>query len=533
MGISQLTGSYIVTVENEPSLVTCPFELEVSAAATDLVFTAYHGNSGPGNMAGAGSGNNPFAVTNTAQLQAISDNLTANYVLCDNIAAGATTTFEPIGAASSVGFVGLFDGLGFEIQELHIAHPTTGIVGLFARIDVAGTVRNVGLMNGSTVGEFTVGAIAGENLGTLHNVANSGEVRATDSQEDAGVGGLVGINHGTITLALNSGTVTGQSDVGGAVGTNFGVLTEVFNAGGVTGEEYVGGIAGYSRDADLSELLNSGAVIGDVNVGGLVGDLGDSNLSESINMGKVTGVNNQGGLVGSLSGAHISNSHNTGELVGHSYIGGIAGVVDSSSTIVSSHNSGTITGKGSEIGGVAGTNNGTIEYSSNRSPVTSTGTNDPDDYGVGGIVGWNNALAEIHGSFNLENIAIPYRTEAGGIAGGNDGLITTSYNWGNVVATDLAGGITGYNSGEIRNTYSSGEVTATTDHGGIAGFQEVGGDMISSYFDEDKALNNYPAFGQNKTDAELKSQATFVGWNFGTVWVNEDGDYPNLIDNER
>ena len=554
-----LTGSHSVGADQQPGLVTCPFAITVSGETSGLVFTAHNGNTGPGDMAGAGTTTDPFVVTDVDQLQALDGDLMAHYVLCDHVDASAKSDFTPIAAGSPIPFEGTLDGQEYEIRGLHLNYPTEQLVGLFAKIGPSGTVRNLGLEGGSTAGEALVGAVAGENQGTIESVFNTGSVSATDSQYDDGVGGLVGANTGSISNALNTGAVTGQDDVGGIAGTNYGPLNDSYNSGDITGATYVGGLAGYS-EIDIADSFNIGAIVGngqvgglvggstgiiiadsynngsvtgDFAVGGLVGELIDTEISDSSNDGAVVGVSVVGGLAGTLENTHITASHNAGAVTGEYAVGGIAGEVHSNSSLASTRNTGEILGLGETIGGIAGENNGVITTSMNAGAVTHDGTGNPTNCCVGGITGWNASGAEIHASYNLAAVTSQTGAGVGGIAGGNNGQITTSYNWGAVSGVTEVGGIAGVNDFEIIHTYSIGEVTANSLDGGIAGVAAVASDIQSSYFDGAKAKDNYPAEGQNKTDAALKLRSTFFGWNFGTVWVDADGDYPDLIDNPR
>ena len=103
----------------------------------------------------------------------------------------------------------------------------------------------------------------------------------------------------------------------------------------------------------------------------------------------------------------IHNSYNTGAVMGDDYIGGIVGC--NYNTVAQCGNTGSVTGSGNYIGGVAGYNNnytnlftptfiGTIENTYNTGAVTG------GDY-IGGIVG------------QAEDGACAYKTIIGGRAG--------------------------------------------------------------------------------------------------------------------
>ena len=96
-----------------------------------------------------------------------------------------------------------------------------------------------------------VGGICGENYGSITTCSNSGTVSGsnTNTNSIAYVGGICGNNaEGRIENCSNSGPVTGRYVVGGICGLNGGSITSCSNSGTVTvtGSDYsyVGGICG-------------------------------------------------------------------------------------------------------------------------------------------------------------------------------------------------------------------------------------------------------------------------------------------------
>ena len=87
------------------------------------------------NTDGDGTSSNPHVVTTLDELQAVQGDLSAHYVLGNNINASETETwnsgagFTPIG--NGVEFSGNFDGQGYTIDGLYINRPNTNNVGLF------------------------------------------------------------------------------------------------------------------------------------------------------------------------------------------------------------------------------------------------------------------------------------------------------------------------------------------------------------------------------------------------------------------
>lgn len=58
------------------------------------------------------------------------------------------------------------------------------------------------------------------------------------------VGGVAGLNHGTVTGCHATGDVSGPYYVGGVAGYNYGTVTGCYATGNVSGNDSVGGVVG-------------------------------------------------------------------------------------------------------------------------------------------------------------------------------------------------------------------------------------------------------------------------------------------------
>lgn len=175
--------------------------------------------------------------------------------------------------------------------------------------------------SGTVVGEEYVGGIVGYASNTsadrIKDNLNKGRI---SGEKD--VGGIVGHAMGGISGNKNSGSVQGiaetGSNIGGIVGfsnrTYEGYLIQNTNIGQVTSEgENVGGIAGYAR-GPISEGINSGNITGKSNVGGIVGNLERAtDVLNSYSAGRVTAAGEDGkcgSLVGNgIKGSAVKNSY--------------------------------------------------------------------------------------------------------------------------------------------------------------------------------------------------------------------------------
>jgi len=189
---------------------------------------------------------------------------------------------------------GEFDGNGHKILNLSCDFGSVSQVGLFGYLASDGKVTEVGVENVNITGVSCVG-------------------------------GLVGLNVGTVSSSHSSGSVTGEDIVGGLVGWNKGTVGESYSIGSMTGNWRVGGLVGLNDGGTVSNSYSTGNVNGSDEVGGLVGDNGnDSTVESSYSTSSVTGEDGVGGLVGENYDT-VSKSYSTGSVTGNSYVGGLVG----------------------------------------------------------------------------------------------------------------------------------------------------------------------------------------------------------------
>ncbi len=165
--------------------------------------------------------------------------------------------FVPIGQPSNP-FNGTFNGQGNVISNLVVNLPTStpagDYAGLFGYVGGGGVITNVGLLGGSVTGENFVGALVGQNNGTLTQSYASTTVNGATN-----VGGLVGVNTGTIMLSYAAGSVNGTTDVGGLSGLNAGTVYQSYATGAVAGTTNVGGLIGFNSGSYTFTLYDAAA----------------------------------------------------------------------------------------------------------------------------------------------------------------------------------------------------------------------------------------------------------------------------------
>jgi len=278
-------------------------------------------------------------VSDWYDLDAIRDNLSGNYTLMndlDSTTAGyedlASPTanggkgWQPIGTFSPPpggnGFMGTFDGQGYEIGALLINRPGEDYVGLFGSVEGAGAIQGIGVANVTVIGGNVTGGLVGGNGGTVTYCYSTGNVTG---QYD--VGGLVGFNfeEGTVSHSHSSGSVIGDDYVGGLAGPNGGTVSYCHSTGSVIGYDYVGGLVGFNfENGAVSDSYSTGSVSGQDGVGGLVG-VNLVIVSQSYSTGSVTGTSYVGGLVGGNVYGAMSDCYSTGNVTGNSSVGGLVG----------------------------------------------------------------------------------------------------------------------------------------------------------------------------------------------------------------
>ncbi len=125
----------------------------------------------------------------------------------------------------------------------------------------------------------------------------------------------------------------------------------------ISGNDYVGGLIGYQfNSSTATNCCISGSVTGaGMVVGGLIGYQYGSTDNACCSAGSVTGVDYVGGLIGSqIFSSTATNSYSIDAVTGVDYVGGFIGY-QYSSAATDCYSSGSVTGTGSGVGGLIGT----------------------------------------------------------------------------------------------------------------------------------------------------------------------------------
>jgi len=345
--------------------------------------------------------------------------------------------------------------------------------------------------------------------------------------------------------------------------------------GGLAGNAYAGAVI---ENVHVAGSPNS-VVNGSANyIAGLVGVLHKSRISSSSATNiSASGCSYVGGLVGAIYGGATvegSSSDNVTLSATASYAGGLIGYSYENSKVAWSHADNiTVSTKASYVGGfIGGSKQSTIErcyvmgvnatasasYAGGfagvvylRSNLTSCYSFDADvkaAFYAGGLVGTVYDYSTIQTSCSYGKV----QTTAGYIAGGFAGEATNATISNCYAQVDVrskssgAGGLIAYAAGStsVNNCYAAGSVSAGKAHnvGAFTGHSNLTF-MGANYYDSDLTgpMNAYGTGGaqkgsalsypQGKDTANMKQQATFLGWDFVSIWrIDENVTYPYFWD---
>ena len=168
---------------------------------------------------------------------------------------------------------------------------------------------------------------------------------------------------------------------------------------------------------------------------------------------------------------------------GYSNIGGLIG--SNYGSVNYTHTTGNVIADGTKVGGLIGYNSGRVSYSYSLSDVIG-GLNYLQGNGgyVAGLVGYNDHNT-ISYSYSTGSVSGNYN-EAGLVAYNFAGTILSCYSTSNVVGGDGSaagnGGLVGYNrGGVVINSYATGNTSGSWKVGALVGFQSEGANVINSY----------------------------------------------------
>lgn len=443
---------------------------------------------------------------------------------CSHASGNAAAVYATNGEAGGIAGNNNKNALIENVQVKAAVTAANGTAGGVTATNFGIIGQGSGLENNSSVSGCTItgtsesiGAVAAYNGkdATIRNVRLAKNANVRFSTPAVTIGGLAGMNEGTVTgcqvengaLSLNDGLRAGTNTVtlGGAVGrtTADGTVssTEVLLDLTQNLDKYtnLGGVAG-RNDGTLDRCTYSGTMGGEADRDGLVSDGARSTGST---VGGIAGLNNST-ITGcevkyiKLQVSGISNITTTQtadeKLASASHVGGIAGrnndeIVNSyvASESSSSGAGSIITARYGFVGGVAGSNNGTITGSGSKKALVS------DEEATPALVAQvENWLGAADANAGINSMAAELTT--GKTYANLMGVDTVSvqgygkvYSQSGLAANDLLVALRGSNNSET--------VRAAGYLGGLAGFNSLHGTIDTS------ATGKWFVYSDNATTA--------------------------------
>lgn len=444
---------------------------------------------------------------------------------CSHASGNAAAVYATNGEAGGIAGNNNKDALIENVQVKAAVTAANGTAGGVTATNFGTIGQDSGLENNSSVSNCTItgtsesiGAVAAYNGkdATIRNVKLAENANVQFSTPAVTIGGLAGMNDGTVTgcrvengaLALDDGlrASTNTVTLGGAVGrttadgkvSSTNVLLDLTQ--NLDKYTNLGGVAG-RNNGTLEQCTYSGTMGGDAGADGLV-SVGARSTGSTV--GGIAGLNNNT-ITGcevkyiKLQVSGISNITTTQtadeKLASASHVGGIAGRNNNeiANSYVATERSGSagsiITARYGFVGGVAGSNNGTITGSGSKKALVS------DEKATPALVAQvDNWLDAADANAGINSMAAELTT--GKTYANLMGVDTVSkegcgyrnvYNQSGLAANDLLVALRGSNNSET--------VRAAGYLGGLAGFNSLRGTIDTS------ATGQWFVYSDNATTA--------------------------------
>jgi hypothetical protein len=247
--------------------ILCGHELttyEIDSVAGDMTIGVLFKNTVYAE--GTGTSLNPYEVYNVATLNAVNDELAANYIMINDIDLSGEEAYEDavVGIEPSSPFLGVFDGNNKKISGL-VINSHNNYLGLFGVISAAdglqGTIKNL------TVEGVAIDSSA-SNIGGLCGLNQAGiiekcRVLGAQISGDERVAGLCGYNNSTIRYSSAEGSIKGNFRIGLLTGNCYlGTVNDCYAIGTISSDGPVVSGGGISGDINSSTISNCYASCG-------------------------------------------------------------------------------------------------------------------------------------------------------------------------------------------------------------------------------------------------------------------------------
>lgn len=323
---------------------------------------------------GEGTVENPYQISNAEQLNNVRKDMTANYVLVNDIDLSQYGNWEAIGTYENP-FLGTFDGaehsiIGLTIYDTCVYDQLNGYAGLFGICcysDKPGssTIKNLKIKDLSVYikddeKRILVGGVVAQSKGEVINCSVEGSIHISDCY-DITLGGIIAYGNGSkVQLCTSNVEIYAESTktddrgyhgtiVCGGISASGGNIEDCFNYGEIAAVSgnflYCGGICGTSGTVNhcanygnidgktIYDELGLGGDKGNCIIGGIAGS--NSRIENAVNYGDLEGK--------SLDNYHqIKEDETIANLCAVGGIGGGMGWADACGTIKNCFNLGNI-----------------------------------------------------------------------------------------------------------------------------------------------------------------------------------------------
>ncbi len=367
------------------------------------------------------------------------------------------------------------NGDNHTISNLIIDIAFSDHVGMFGHVE-GGELANIGMLDVDMFGRNNVGGIVGLNEGTVLNSYAIGDVVGNEM-----VGGLVGLNEGTVLNSYAIGDVVGNEMVGGLVGLNEGSVEKshydidstLINSehhitlGGIFNEQFMDWLNN-GRHLAIAEYSDTLIPVDDNYEIRTVDGLGDllgfaDREGYKFSLAADLDLSDEAGLyIPYLAADFDGDNHTISNLhidIPFSDHVGMFGHVDGSEVINIGMLDVDVFGR-NRVGGLVGWN-----YRGNVSNSYVTGDVTGRDY-VGVLVGFSER-GTVEKSYAAGTVS--GELGVGGLMGKNRGTLNNSYAAGTMNGNEYLGGLVGQNSGTVSNSYATGTLSGGDRVGGLVG----------------------------------------------------------------
>ena len=213
---------------------------------------------------------------------------TINNIEEDLLGGFGTNGMIPIGSetiSGQLGFEGIIDGNSKVIDNLYADY-------MIYQTTPSAVIKNFGMTNPKVV----MATMVNSNYGLITGSYASGSINVPED-----FGGLVYINHGTISGSYTDLDITSSSgSVGGITYVNERLIINSYTTGDISGTSIVGGLVAENNESyGVKNSYATGNISGTKSVGGLIGENNDSyGIKNSYTTGNVTGEIYVGAITG-------------------------------------------------------------------------------------------------------------------------------------------------------------------------------------------------------------------------------------------